>query len=72
MTQKEHDNKRNAEYYKANKEQILIRQKKYKQENLEKVKEQKSAWMKTKRNKANVIKKTYLLILPSNVAIYRR
>ena len=38
----------------------------------EKVKEQKSAWMKTKRNKANVIKKTYLLILPSNVAIYRR
>ena len=38
----------------------------------EKVKEQKSAWMKTKRNKANMIKKTYLLILPSNVAIYRR
>lgn len=35
----------------------------------EKVKEQKSAWMETKRNKANVIKKTYLLILPSNVAI---
>lgn len=36
----------------------------------EKVKEQKSAWMKTKSNKANVIKKTYLLIMLSNVAIY--
>lgn len=36
----------------------------------EKVKEQKSAWMKTKSNKANMIKKTYLLIMLSNVAIY--
>lgn len=36
----------------------------------EKVKEQKSAWMKTKINKANMIKKAYLLIMLSNVATY--
>ena len=36
----------------------------------EKVKEQKSAWMKTKSNKGNMIKKTYLLIMLSNAAIW--
>lgn len=36
----------------------------------EKVKEQKRAWMKTKSNKGNAIKKIYLLIMLSNAAIY--
>ena len=36
----------------------------------EKVKEQKNAGMKTKSNRANMIKETYLLIMLSNVAIY--
>lgn len=36
----------------------------------EKVKGQKNVWMKTKSNKVNMIKQTYLLIRLSNMAIY--